>query len=336
MSNDRLVPSEDDLRRIEDETRKAVDLLARNGWLDDPAGFHVAPPAPAEVELARKRFGRVRYDELTFDSGFEPWPEMPGADRWRSMEANRVMHGYALRHREAADRPWLVHIHGFSMGVPADLEAFRSLHFHRDLGFNVIHPVLPLHGPRRAGKRSGDAFITLDYLNNVHGMAQAVWDVRSCIAWARSHGATSIVVHGVSLGAYTAALLSGLEPDLGGVIAGVPSVDLPWVMRNHVPERARPAVAAHGLFGELADQVHHPVSPLAFAPRIPDDRRFIYAGVADRMAKPEAAHRLWEHWDHPAICWYGGSHVGFALSREVRRFVAQAITTSVAPLRPSM
>jgi dienelactone hydrolase len=220
--------------------------------------------------------------------------------------------------------------------VPTDLEAFRSLHFHRDLGFNVIHPVLPLHGPRRAGKRSGDAFITLDYLNNVHGMAQAIWDVRRCIAWARSHGATSIVVHGVSLGAYTAALLSGLEDDLGGVIAGVPSVDLARVMREHVPAKARAAVDAHGLLGELADQVHHVVSPLAFEPKVPHDRRFIYAGVADRMAKPEAAHRLWKHWAEPSICWYGGSHVGFALSREVRRFVEEAVTTSVAPVRPPM
>jgi hypothetical protein len=61
----------------------------------------------------------------------------------------------------------------------------------------------------------------------------------------------------------------------------------------------------------------------------PHERRFIYAGVADRMAKPEAAVRLWHHWDEPEICWYGGSHVGFALSRDVRRFVAAAIAKSI-------
>ena len=143
-----------------------------------------------------------------------------------------------------------------------------------------------------------------------------------------------MIVHGVSLGAYTAALLGGLEDGLSGIIAGVPSVDLPWVMRNHVPPQARPEVEAHGLFGELADQVHHVVSPLAFECRVLRDRRFIYAGVADRMAKPEAAHRLWEHWDEPSICWYGGSHVGFTLSREVRRYVDRAVTTAVAPLPP--
>ena len=328
MGNDRLVLADDELRRIGTETRDAVALLDRRGWLDTPIDFHLAPPTPTEVELERKRFGRVRYEELTFDSEFEPAPGMPGADRWRSMEANRRTHAYVMRHR-SGDRPWLVHLHGFSMGVPADLTAFRSLHYHRDLGFNVLHPVLPLHGPRRAGKRSGDAFITLDYLNNVHGLTQAVWDVRRCIAWARRHGATSVLVHGVSLGAYTTALLSGIEPGIDAVIAGVPTVDLPWVMRQNVPQRMHAGVEAHGLFGEDADLVHRVVSPLSFGCLVPHDRRFIYAGVADRMAKPEAAIRLWHHWDEPAICWYGGSHAGYVLSREVRRFVAASITRSV-------
>jgi pimeloyl-ACP methyl ester carboxylesterase len=334
MGNDRLVPSDAELARISEEMTEAVVVLERHGWLEHPAGFHVAPPCPTDVQLVPKRFGRVRYDELTFDSEFEPVPDMPGAQRWRAMSANRRAHANVMRHREAGDRPWLVNLHGFSMGMPSDLEAFRALHFHRDRGFNVIQPVLPLHGPRRTGKRSGDAFITLDYMNNVHGMAQAVWDVRRCIAWARSQGATSIIVHGVSLGAYTAALLVGLEDGVSGVITGVPSVDLADVMRQHVPAKARPAVDAHGVLDERADLVHTVVSPLSFEPLVERDRRFIYAGVADRMAKPEAAHRLWKHWDEPAICWYSGSHVGFALSREVRRFVEAAITESLAPPNP--
>jgi dienelactone hydrolase len=334
MSNDRLVPSAAELQRISDEMTEAVQVLERHGWLEDPAGFHLAPPCPTDVQLERRRFGRVRFEELTFESEFEPPPDMPGAERWRSMTANRRAHANVMRHRDGANRPWLLNLHGFSMGVPSDLEAFRALHFHRDRGFNIIQPVLPLHGPRRTGKRSGDAFITLDYMNNVHGMAQAVWDVRRCIAWARSQGATAIVVHGVSLGAYTAALLAGLEPGIGGVIAGVPSVDLAWVMRQHVPQKARATVDAYGVLDERADLVHTVVSPLSFEPLVPHDRRFIYAGVADRMAKPEAAHRLWKHWDEPAICWYAGSHVGFALSREVRRFVEAAITASVVPQHP--
>jgi hypothetical protein len=334
MGNERLVPTESEMRRIGRELGDAVEVIVGKGWDEDPTPLHPAPPAPEKVELERKRFGRVRYDEVTFESGFEPVADLPGASRWRRMTANRQVHAYVLRHREPENRPWLIDLHGFSMGVPSDLEAFRALQFHRDRGFNVVHPVLPLHGPRRIGKRSGDAFITLDYMNNLHGMTQAIWDVRRCIAWARYHQPTAIVVHGVSLGAYTASLLAGLEEGIDGVIAGVPTVDLAWVMRQHVPAKARGAVEGHGLLDERADLVHHVISPLAFTCRVPQDRRFVYAGVADRMAKPEAAHRLWEHWNEPAICWYAGSHVGFALSREVRRFVDSAITTSVIPQRP--
>ena len=330
MASDRLVPSEADLVRIESEMRAAVAVMDDHGWLDKPAEFHVAPPLPTTVIVERKRFARVRYAHVTFESGFEPAPDMPGADRWRAMANNRTCHAYVMRHRDGdPDRPWLVNLHGFSMGVPSDLEAFRSLHYFKDEGFNVLHPVLPLHGPRRAGKRSGDAFITLDYLNNVHGIAQAVWDVRRCIAWARGASSAPVVVHGVSLGAYTGALLSGLDAGIDGIIAGVPSVDLPWVMRQNVPEHAQAAVEAHGLFSEDADRVHRVVSPLAVECLVPHARRFIYAGVADRMAKPEAAVRLWHHWGEPSICWYGGSHVGYALSRDVRRFVAASIASSV-------
>lgn len=329
MSNDRLVPSTEEMARISIEMTDAVEVLGRHGWLADPSGYHIAPPPPEEVQLEKKRFGHIRYQELTFDSGFEPVPDMPGADRWRAMTANRRVHANVMRHRGSEERPWLVNLHGFSMGAPSDLAAFRALHFHRDLGFNVIQPVLPLHGPRRTGKRSGDSFITLDYLNNVHGMAQAVWDVRRCMAWARGGADPAFVVHGVSLGAYTAALLSGIEPGLSGVVTGVPSVDLAWVMREHVPKQHQAAVAAQGLFSEDADLVHSVVSPLAFPCKIPHERRYIYAGVADRMAKPEAAHKLWVHWDKPSICWYGGSHVGFALSREVRAFVEQAVVSSI-------
>jgi hypothetical protein len=324
MSNSRLVPTLDDMERIREETDEALAVLDRHGWLHDPAAFHRAPPAPERPKLTSERFGRVRFEALTFESGYEPYPDMPGRDRWVTKGANRRLHAYVMRHR-GGPRPWLVHLHGFSMGAPSDLLPFRSLRAFRDLGYNVIHPVLPLHGPRRSGKRSGDDFVTFDYLNNVHGMAQAVWDIRRCLRWVEEQGAPSVAVHGVSLGAYTAALLTGLEPGIDTVIAGVPSVDLAWVMRQHVPNEARRAVEDAGLLADRAERIHWVISPLTFPSLVPWEGRFVYAGVADRMATPQQALRLWKHWDEPAICWYAGSHVGFALSREVRRFVDRAL-----------
>ena len=324
MSNNRLAPSDIEAHRIRKETDKAIEVLGAGGFLDDPASFHIAPPPPDKVVVSPERFGRIRYEHLTWDSGFRPPLSMPGAQRWRAMAANRRFHGFAMRHRQGT-RPWLVHLHGFSMGVPSDLAAFRSLHFHRDLGYNVLHVVLPLHGARKAGKRSGDGFVTFDYLNNVHGVAQAVWDVRRALAWARQQGSDSVSVHGVSLGAYVASVVAGIDDGVDTVIAGVPSVDLAWVMRKYVADSARSSVQTSGLLEERADIVHKVISPLSFPPKVAWERRFIYAGVADRMATPQAAVELWKHWKEPAICWYAGSHVAFALSREVRRFVGRAL-----------
>jgi hypothetical protein len=35
----------------------------------------------------------------------------------------------------------------------------------------------------------------------------------------------------------------------------------------------------------------------------------IITGLGDRMAPPEQAVMLWNHWDRPALQWFPGSHV---------------------------
>jgi hypothetical protein len=60
--------------------------------------------------------------------------------------------------------------------------------------------------------------------------------------------------------------------------------------------------------GELnAGMSYH--GPLNYQPVIPKDRRMIITGLGDRMAPPDQAVKLWEHWDHCALHWFPGSHV---------------------------
>jgi hypothetical protein len=324
LANSRLVPPRGELERIGREVTTAVDLFQQKGWVDDPASFHRPPTEPLTPVLHGDQYRRTRYEHLMFDSGYRPPDGTPGAARWLALAPNHTAHALVMRHK-GAPRPWLMNIHGFSMGKPSDLVAFRSLHVFRDIGFNVIHPVLPLHGPRRIGRRSGDGFATFDYLNNVHGAAQAIWEIRRCLRWMRDQGAPSIHVHGVSLGGFMAALLAGLEPGIDTVIAGIPTADLAWVMRHYVPSQHEAELDRLGLLGENADIVHSVISPLALECLVPRDRRFIYSGVGDRMATPQQAHVLWKHWDEPRICWYAGSHVGYVWSGEVRRFVDEIL-----------
>ena len=217
---------EAELVRIRRETDEAIALYAEHGWDRDRAGFHQTPTAPTHDQMEDRRFAGIRYQEMSFESGYEPRPGMPGRDRWLSVEANRRCYAHVLEH-PGGPRPWLVALHGFGMGLPVDLMVLRAQQFHRELGFNVLAPVLPLHGRRRAGGRiSGIGMVSLDWVANVHGVTQAVWDVRRCLAWIRERGASSIALHGISLGGYTAAMVAGLEDDLSCVIAGVPAATI--------------------------------------------------------------------------------------------------------------
>jgi dienelactone hydrolase len=99
----------------------------------------------------------------------------------------------------------------------------------------VLIPVLPLHGPRRIGRMSGDGFLSGNVLDTIHAEAQAVWDARRLIGWARAEGAPLVGVHGLSLGGYTTALLASLQEGLSCVIAGIPVADLARTFWRHGP-----------------------------------------------------------------------------------------------------
>ena len=254
-----------------------------------------------------------------------------------------MAHAYVLRHDDRP-RPWLVSIHPTGVGSPVDMRWMGSRALHRELGINVMHPVLPKHGPRRRRGQSRVSFPSPDGVVNLQAFSQAVWDVRRAIAWARLQGATRVGLHGLSLGGYTAALLAGIEDDLDCVIVGLPPSDLPALMVRHASRYLTAELAAEELapIGSLASRRRQPADLAArvAAPRLRRDRRFVYAAVGDRVATPEQAVGLWRHWDEPDILWIQSSHLPAPMLRETRRFVRDALRrvgnrragTGVAPV----
>ena len=127
------------------------------------------------------------------------------------------------------------------MGRPnLDLSLFRARWLHEDLGLNVALPVLPLHGPRAEGLPPHAGFHNEDVLDNIHGIAQSVWDVRRLVRWARQQDGAPVGITGISLGGFVSALVAGLEPDLACVILGVPAVDLTDLIEHHSPRVGDP------------------------------------------------------------------------------------------------
>jgi predicted alpha/beta hydrolase len=209
-----------------------------------------------------------------------------------------------------------------------DPTLFRAWHLHQDFRLNVVMPILPMHGPRARGLPQGAAFPSEDVLDDVHGVAQAVWDIRRLLSWIQAEEPDSPVgLNGISLGGYLSSMVASLHDGLACAILGIPLADEVALVSRHAAlsryERLRQMLT-------LAKPIGHMISPLGLTPRVPLPGRFIYAGIADRLVHPrEEATQLWEHWGRPEICWYPGGHTGFFRSRPVEQFIDGALEQSV-------
>jgi hypothetical protein len=284
--------------------------LRERGLLDQPEKLHRNPTAPESVQTRSARIYGVDYQVLSFDSEFQPELSLPGGDRWASYTANRHTAAWVKRH-EGEDRPWLVCVHGYRMGVPwMDMNLFPPRILHEKLGLNLLMPVLPLHGPRRAGLRSGDHFLDGDMTDLVHAESHALWDLRRHLAWLRAQGATRIGVIGFSLGGYNAALLAQYERDLDFVIAAIPVADFASTLWGHLSPANRAYYEREGCSEALLRDCLSVVAPLSRPPLLAADRRFVFGGMADRLVPPAEVAKLARHWG-VAPAWYNGGHLTF-------------------------
>ena len=322
----RSAPDATRLAWINREVIAALEFYGQQGWLEKPEGFFAAPPPLAYVTVRTvNNLGRT-CERFFFDSDYEPHASEPGRERWLSYTGNNREYGLMLRHREP--RPWLVCVHGAEMGRAAlDPMLFRAWHLHSDLGLNVVLPVLPMHGPRARNLPKGAAFPGEDVLNDVHGAAQAVWDIQRLLSWIRSQQPEAVIgLNGISLGGYLTSLVASLDDGLTCAILGVPAVDLVELVDRHA------GISHHDPICEtmrLAKPIGRMISPFALTPRVPTQGRFIYAGIADRLVHPrDQITRLWQHWGRPEIHWYQGGHTGFFRSQPVQRFIDDALVQS--------
>lgn len=330
MQGPNRTPRRADYKRVSAELREAEALFDDRGWLDDPRSYHRDPEPLVDVSFSSGWALGQRYRRMSWDSGYHARPEEPGAQRWDAFERNHTASAWLLEHDDGP-RPWVVCVHGFGTGAPfSDMITFRAQHLHHDLGWNVAAIVLPVHGSRSPSRMGGEHFLSFDMINSVHALAQSAWDVRRLLSWVRAQEPTSLVLHGVSLGGYVTALTTCLDGDFDAVIAGIPICDFPALFAHQSPRHVRERAAEHQVLEGHAEVIHRVVSPLAMPSLVPVERRFIFAGLGDRMAIPAQTQALWQHWDHPTISWFPGNHVGYLWSKKVAGFV-DGILDDLAP-----
>ena len=83
--------------------------------------------------------------------------------------------------------------------------------------------------------------------------------------------------------------------------------------------------ARHGSGHDRLASALRIASPLHHEVLLERDRLFVVAGLGDRLAPPDHAERLWEHWGRPRIHAFPGNHVLHvergAYLRRIGRFI---------------
>ena len=129
-----------------------------------------------------------------------------------------------------------------------------------------------------------------------------------------------------------AALLSALDDGLACAIIGIPLADIPAAMIQHGLLSAIGRREPENLDPERMVEIMRVVSPLVLEPRLPVDKRFLFAGIADRLVPPEQAVRLWEHWDRPRLEWYQGAHMTYRAHPSVRLLIEEGLRSAALAL----
>ena len=273
-----------------------------------PSTFFADPPLPRMRESRVRKLPRGgEVVDLTWDSGWVPH-DLASRDAYLRFEENRIACARLLRH--ARPSPAMICLHGYRAGVHLFEElAWNARWLYSRLGLDVALLTLPFHALRAPRGRLAPLFPSMRTGRTVEGFGQAVWDARSLMAWLQARGAPRLGVGGMSLGAYTAALLATVEAGLDWVVLFIPLADLTDVVVEHEALRGAEIPVA---LREAGKRALHLVRPLARAPLVPGERMLVVAGAGDRItAKDTHAARLVEHFGAPLVEFPGGHLLQF-------------------------
>ena len=264
---------------------------------------------PANPVAEWTAHGRVQ--NISFTSSFEAINPAVREKR-RGYARNNVVHAQHWRHDDGP-HPTLCLIHGFMGSAYLFNGLFFSLPWFFRSGYDVLLYTLPFHGRRaeRFSPFSGYGYFADGMSGFAEAMAQAVHDFRSVLDYLEDTGVDRIALTGMSLGGYTSALIAGVDDRVQAVIPNVPVVTPEtafddWFPANLLVKLGNRLTGTDRELSAAASAYH---SPLNYAPLVPKDRRLIITGLGDRLAPPEQAELLWEHWDRCALHWFPGNHV---------------------------
>ncbi|MBW2294090.1 MAG: alpha/beta hydrolase family protein, partial [Deltaproteobacteria bacterium] len=285
--------------------------------LENPKRFFAfldGPPPPAKVEnLDRRAVAGGGVYRRTLITEYLPYAtsEQTKNDASPYARTQHVLFEHWV-HEDDPPRGTVIALHGFAMGRPGiDAIALFARQWY-ERGLDVVLLTLPEHGARApsSSRFSGECFAVPHVDRLGEAVRTAIHEIFALKGWLREQGDAPVGLLGLSLGGYLTALAVGLSDDFDFAIPIVPPAcigDLAWRVFRGTSHYKRGGPAAMSAAELRAGFRAH--SPLAHPSKIAKERLLIVAGRGDRVVPPEHPTALWEHWDRPAIHWFGGSHL---------------------------
>jgi len=248
---------------------------------------------------------------LTFESPFQPI-NSDSTSKYKQHLGNGAACAQHWRHH-GSPRPTICVIHGFMADGYWFNGKFLDLQWFYDQGYDILLYTLPFHGSRQGltSMFSGHGYFSDGLGQFNEAIANSVYDFRIFLDYLESIGVEQFGVTGISLGGYTTAVLAAVEDRLSFAIANVPVVSIADLILQWIPASwvAKSLLKVKGLD---VKEIRHWLachSPLTYEPVLPKERLMIVAGMGDRLAPPEQANLLWEHWGRCRLHWFPGNHV---------------------------
>lgn len=288
---------------------EVIDLSFEGGFRQLWSPSAAAEVLDAAIEDMRQRAGAEAADGLAdaLRACQRADQELALETRYDCVEENRSMHARWFHHR-GAPRPCAVVLHGYLGGHLPLEERVWPVRRLFDRGFDVVLAVLPMHGQRAPGGRRLrlPAFPSSDPRLAIEGFRHLVHDHLTLFDYLLAGRCTSLGVLGMSLGGYSAALLSTLDPRLRFGVFFMPLCSIAdFALRSGrmVGSAEQQATQAAAL-----ERTYRVISPVARPSQLPNGSALVIAGQADRITGLQHGERLTTHFDATPRT-FGGSHL---------------------------
>jgi pimeloyl-ACP methyl ester carboxylesterase len=240
---------------------------------------------------------------LRFES--PAWPLVPEVrDRYLARARNRIVRTHVRG--PIPGRAVALAVHGYLGGFEALDAPWLAPRVFERAGYTFAHHTLPFHG-RRAERLGRPVFPNADPRVSFEAARQGALDVAAAVAALRHLGARRVLLAGLSLGAYVAALAATVTADLDGLVLLTPLASL------------RPLGAAPT--GDARDLLAL-VDPASRAPRIAGDRVLVVGGREDRVTPLAHARALADHFGAELAVVEGGHVLPFGRDAALGRWLA--------------